>query len=202
MEYQCTEERFLESIKNHKMDIIKNDNLNRHIRFKQPDTNNCYFDLITWLGHLCIAGDMGTFVFSRLDDMFKFFRNDPKSETLEINLGYWDEKIVSESRFGGVKEFSNKKFKDAIKDYFNMVFDDSDDDEKKKNVWQDIEDQILSHSFENGYEAHGVASEFESNGFIFQDFWEYNLEEYTYHFTWCLYAIVYGIKQFDENQKD
>jgi hypothetical protein len=42
------------------------------------------FDVVTWPGHLSISGDMGCFVFTRVDDMFTFFRGHEDAP----NLGY------------------------------------------------------------------------------------------------------------------
>ena len=73
-DHECTEQRFLDDVKNHQISIIKDDGLHRFIRFKRPDSTSYWFDLITWPEFLCISGDCGTYVFSRTEDMFKFFR--------------------------------------------------------------------------------------------------------------------------------
>ncbi|EPN8197881.1 hypothetical protein ACT3ON_001083, partial [Acinetobacter baumannii] len=36
-----------------------------------------------------------------------------------------------------------------------------------------------------------------ANGVQLADFWEHNLNDYTYHYIWCLYAIVHAIKLYD-----
>ncbi len=36
--------------------------------------------LSAWPGHPAYAGDMGSFVFARLDDMFQFFRTDRRDD--------------------------------------------------------------------------------------------------------------------------
>lgn len=56
--------------------MLHEDGIYRHIRFRQPGTMCMHFDLITWPGYLCYTGDMGTYVFTRLADMFEFFRTD------------------------------------------------------------------------------------------------------------------------------
>ncbi len=71
---QCDEARFLKDVANHEMQIIRDDGVQRHLRFKKPGTMCYHFDLITWGGHLCYTGDMGTYVFTRVHDMFDFFR--------------------------------------------------------------------------------------------------------------------------------
>ena len=94
-DHECTEQMFLDDVKNHQISIIKDDGLHRFIRFKRPDSTSYWFDLITWPGFLCISGDCGTYVFSRTEDMFDFFKmrdgdfNKKKDRLLNINPRYW-----------------------------------------------------------------------------------------------------------------
>lgn len=46
----------------------------RHLRFAIPGTGFYSFDIVTWPGHLAISGDLESFTFTRLPDMFDFFR--------------------------------------------------------------------------------------------------------------------------------
>ena len=62
----CTEERFLKDAAAHQMEVLRDDGVNRHLRFKNPESSAYWFEIITWPGTLCIDGDMGTFVFRRL----------------------------------------------------------------------------------------------------------------------------------------
>jgi len=71
-----SEESFLRDVAEHAMLLIRDDGVSRHVRFAQPGTGCMHFDLITWPGYLCYTGDMGTYVFQRLTDMFEFFRTD------------------------------------------------------------------------------------------------------------------------------
>jgi len=200
-EYQCSEDRFLSDTKDHALEVVRNDGVHRHLKFRRPGTN-CYgFDLITWPGYLCISGDMGCFVFSWLNDMFEFFRTVPETiwpkgnKELSINPSYWHEKVQAENRNSGCEAYSRKKFEAAVKDYFDSFFQSYDYDWKDE-CWLELEDEVLSA--ENEYEAHERASGFSFKDFQFSDFWECDLKEYTFHYLWCLYAIVWGIKQFDK----
>lgn len=65
MAKEVTESTFLREVSQHSMTVIRDDGVNRHLRFRRPETNCMGFDLITWAGHLCYTGDMGTYVFSR-----------------------------------------------------------------------------------------------------------------------------------------
>ncbi|STU51511.1 Uncharacterised protein [Klebsiella pneumoniae] len=65
--------RFLIDTAFHRLEIIRDDGLYRHLRMQQPETSCYYYDVITWPGYLTVTGDMGTWTFSRIADMFDFF---------------------------------------------------------------------------------------------------------------------------------
>ena len=101
--YQLTEETFLKDVDQHVMEVIHEDGVFRHLRFKQPGTVCMHFDLITWPGRLCYTGDMGTFVFSRIHDMLEFFRPDAYAIAApfkRIDRNYWAEKVDASGRDG------------------------------------------------------------------------------------------------------
>lgn len=203
----CTEQQFLNDIREHEMTVIRNDGVNRHIRFKRPQEGAYWFDIITWPGTLCIDGDCGTYVFRRLDDMFKFFRTDREhgqkdGRTLFINPGYWGEKLQSVARQGGYVEFSDERFVAAIKDRFQSWCEDHEPDEATKDaLWESIQDDVLF--CENEHESLRAVYEFrhEPTGFEFTDFFEFCLTDYTFHFLWCCYAIAWGVKRYDTVQE-
>lgn len=201
-----TEQLFLKEVANHQMAILRDDGVNRHVRFRQPNTNAFMFEIITWPGYLCFCGDMGTYVFSRIDDMFQFFRMDPErmpltgGNTLPINPSYWGEKLVAESTFGhGYKTFSADKFREAVKHAFDSYVEGKEEvtPEADADLWQEIESLVLA-DVDNEYAAMYCLSEFRSGEFEFTDYSEYNLKDYTWHFIWCCYALVWAIKQYDE----
>jgi hypothetical protein len=202
-DYKCTREQFLSDVQYHQMIIIKDDQDFRHIRFKRPDTRNHYFDLITWENMLCITGDMGTYVFSRNKDMFYFFVNedDIKEKSLKINPFYWSEKVVSESIFGnGVKEFSVELYEENVKEdfenyceYKNIVGIEKD------ALLEDIKWQLLL--VDDEYECVTKMREFSHDKIKFDDFWEYDNTEYTFHYIWICYALVWGIKKYFREKK-
>ena len=123
------EQHFLEDIGRHQMTVIQDSEERRHLRFKSPGTTINYFDLITWAGHLCFTGDHGTYVFSRVQDMFEFFRSTRKYAlaaplTLDINPPYWSEKVLSQDVHGKVEEYSPAMFRRNVQEYFNNRFAD------------------------------------------------------------------------------
>lgn len=201
----CDENRFLSDTKNHKMDVIRDDGVNRHIRFRKPGTV-CYgFDLITWPGYLCIAGDCGTYVFSRIRDMFEFFRTEDDykkshpEQKLFINTGYWGEKLQSIGTNAGYKEFDAPAFEERVRHHFDMHWEDLEDEEAKAKCWQEIEDYVLPAASDGEHQAYEAVYNFRCDDFHFQDFFDGGgTNTYTFHYLWCLYAIAWGIEKYDE----
>ncbi len=203
-EEQCTKEIFLRDVKDHQMTVVLDNGVNRNLIFRNPACYNLWFGITTWEDYLCIYGDMGDSVFSRNTDMFCFFRmkkNDFNyNGDLSISPGYWHEKLKSISRFEGDKKFSPKLFEENIKEYFDrLVEDDELDKQTADALWEEIDNEILCQLEDNNEESmYRLVSDFKSeDGYEFNDFWECNNREYTYHYIWQLYAIVWAIKQYD-----
>jgi hypothetical protein len=192
-----TEKTFLNDVKNHHIEIIKDEKNYRHIIMTSGSFNMRY-EIITWPEYLCLCGDMGCFVFSRIDDMFNFFRSN--SNELTINPSYWHEKLQSEDTINGAKEYDSEKFEKTIKEYFNDYIYDYPDIDKEK-LWEEIEKDVLYYASDGEYQAHRAAIDFKYLDFEFHDFWEQDLKSYTGRYIWCLYAIVYAIQQYDKSLK-
>ena len=212
MSYKCTEERFLNDVARHQISIIQDDGLYRHVRFKRPDSGTYYFDLITWPGRLCFTGDMGTNVFSRIEDMFAFFRTGKndwnyRENGLSINPQYWAEKLLSESRFGGHREFDEEKFESTLKELviqWIKAHRDSTSKDERRELWEEFESTVLCADGDSGgYRKTAAAYDFyhtvnAKHSFSFSDCWEYDFTCYTHHYIWCCYALAWGIKKYDE----
>jgi hypothetical protein len=220
-EYACPKQQFLGDVGEHALTVLRDDGVERHLRFRKPGTY-CYgFDLLTFPGHLLITGDCGSFLFRRLDDMFEFFRTDRKpADDLHINPQYWSEKLLATdcngARGGAAKEFSKEMFEASIKRWFDERFEeeireDAEPDEesgfhdsasiairkaKRDEIWSGIESSVLRFSGSE-HEALTAAMDFEHHGFRFQDFYEVDNRDYTFHFIWCAYAIAWGIRKYD-----
>lgn len=205
-DYACTEDTFLEDVSNHVMTVINDDGINRHIRFRRPTSSAYWFDIITWPGSLCIDGDMGTYVFRRLEDMFEFFRTDQKyaeneERQLYIKPGYWGEKLKSTARHEGYTEFSKKLVCDAVKRWFDdWVESEGLKESQKTRLWEAIEEHVLFYSDDDPRDLMQAICDFEHEGFRFSDFWEVVTEDYTFNFIWCCYAIAWAVKTYDDSK--
>lgn len=183
---QDVAERFPKDIAEHELRVIRNDGVDRHLTFRKPGTYCMGFDIITWPGHLCYTGDMGTFVFSRVEDMLAFFRTD---DGRGINPSYWSEKVLAADR-AGVQEFSPEMFREA-------VLRRLDEAEASPEVRRVVEYEVLDAAMDGEHAAMDAAIRFERDGFRFEDFWEVRCRDYTYRFIWCCHALVWGIARFD-----
>lgn len=205
----CTEASFLKDVAKHELIVLREDGVNRHLRFKQPGTTSYYFDLITWPGCLCLTGDMGTYVFTRLEDMIEFFRTDREHGTgqgLKINRSYWAEKLIAVNsncgRDGSAFEFSPEKFQRRVKEQLVSWWrDEGLTREQRCELREEVEHQVLNRCDDGEVRARDALDEFEceidGSTFRFRDAWEWGLTDYTYHFTWCCYALAWGVLLYD-----
>jgi hypothetical protein len=198
--YEETRERFLRDTENHNMDILKDDGLYRHLSFTKNRSSVYRFDIITWPGYLCICGDMGDIVFSRVEDMFDFFimgENDFNKKNI-INPHYWAEKIQGlSSRAETVMEFNFDDFKKSVLDRVKGYFDD---EEKERECIEELESCVFE------YEEYGEQR-------LYQELFDFNFEGfnydceiptgmiYTMHYIWLCYAIVWAITEYNKTKK-
>lgn len=95
----------------HRMTVLHDDGLYRHLRFANPEFGEYWFELATWPGHLAITGDIGANVFARDTDMIAFFAG-----AARINPSYWSEKIVDSSPTKVHTELSVRRLLDDVID--------------------------------------------------------------------------------------
>jgi len=181
-------ERFRSDVKEHVMTIHRDDGLYRHLEFSKPGTGNYRFGLVTWPGYLAYYGDMGGYMFTRLRDMFEFFRGH------RVNPSYWAEKCVASDR-DGIKDWSEERFAEAVREDSEGWFEGLDQ-EAAKELRELIEEGISDYGA-NEYEAALWINGFDHNGHQFHDFWANDCRDYTHRFLWCLHAIVWGITRYD-----
>lgn len=186
---------FIRATRRHQLTIENDTGVFRSLYLGQPGTGADHWRLTTWPGHLSISGDRGTYVFSRTRDMFEFFR--AIAGKLEINPQYWAQKLEASDTHGrGVKVFSEALFREAVnRDMGEWDVRLSDAEKIRGEVedhlrWADIPDQRAAHEAIRDFES--------TDGHQFTDFWEHDLTEWSYSFLWALYAIVWGIKLYDQ----
>lgn len=200
MSTTCTEAQFLLDVAEHQMTILRDDGGNgRHVRFSRPGTVCMHFDLITWPGYLCYTGDMGTYVFQRLTDMFEFFRTDREYKKrngakLAVNLSYWGEKLQATDR-DGYRKYSAEKFKANVMDWVEQR---GLTGKLGHGLRNELQSEVLDHADDGADTAYRAAMDFVWNGKrVFPDFYEVDSEDYSHRFLWCCYALAWGIEKYD-----
>jgi len=220
-----TKEQFQKDVADHRMQIIRDDGVYRHVRFQQPGSSDMYFDLITWPGCLCYTGDMGTYVFQRTTDMFEFFRR-PAHCRYTIDVRYWAEKVEAgdkSSRGDGIKEFSKAKFdanvRKELEDFIKREMEEAAEHGETElctcamsDLRAEVENDVISAD-DNDIRCYDAANDFKFDGsnsdawvalygdarsFDFTDFWEVDHTEYTLRFQWCCMALSWAMQVYDE----
>ena len=192
---------FLRDVAHHRMVVLRDDGLYRHLRFHRPQTMCMHFDILTWPGYLCYTGDMGTYVFQRLEDMLMFFRRTADRDLFDsIDMRYWAEKVQADDR-EGVTEFDPEAFRAVVKDRFDDFIESHAEDwsaERREALWGEVVSSILN-SLDEGdpHRAFMAVHEFSQDGLRFEDFFEFNTDAYTTRFQWCCFALRWAIEQYD-----
>jgi len=206
--YECNEDRFLEGVKDHELTVYQDDDETgiRHMRLGIPGSSVLHYNLTTWPGYLCITGDMGSLVFSRINDMFSFFRNENR-DSLFINPQYWAEKIQNEDARDGCKEYDSDLMCNVVMQILNdykSSYEDEDHDNDMADLDMSIKENVIEMLGEGEFRDYHLVDNYQwesedgSLEFYIQDLWDYNFKDYTYHYIWLCYAIVWGISKYDE----
>ena len=191
-------ERFDADTSAHQVSVLHDDGLYRRLRCQQPGSWVYGFEVVTWPGYLAYVGDMGSYVFSRIPDMFDFFGSDG------INPSYWAEKLQAAGQ-DGVSEFAPERYKEWVEEWREEVLDELDDDQHEE-FCAAVDDDMLDYydSFDER-EVYMRLTDFDSCGIQISDASELNFRRFTHHFIWALYAIVWTIGQYrslcDSNQE-
>lgn len=185
--YKLDLEQFLKEVATHEVKIIQDNGMFRYIKFGKPNSNDMHFNLTTWPGFLAYTGDMGSYIFSRVPDMFEFFRD--ASGKYQVNPFYWSEKIMATDKYDSHEKFSWDKFKE------NLLAACETDVQK---IWIKDEVKLID---QDEYGAVEFIRNFDNDNDVdldLSDFWEYDNEEYSQRYIWCCYALVWGIQQYDK----
>ena len=181
-------ERFAKDVADHQMTVLMDIGVYRHLMFKKPDRSEHWFEIVTTPGMLVIRGDMETWVFSRIPDMFNFFRG----KDGEINADYWQEKLLAGR--SDSENFDSDYFKEGLLEWV----DQSDfDDIVKRDMTEDVCNYFDWDDSEEGIRRQVMDYSHDEAGYFFQDSWEISGKVFDYHYLWCCHAIVWAINRYD-----
>ena len=98
---------FCKNTENHRLRILHDDGLYRHLRMQSDNEKGqptviWYWDIITWPGSLAIRGDVADgYIFTRDPDMLEFFSLRPdryRDDAPKIDMHNWAQKLAYEHR--------------------------------------------------------------------------------------------------------
>lgn len=185
---------------------IKADGLYRHYKFHDKNMpENCWFNITTWPYHLVISGDIGTYVFNRIEDMVHFFDGDG------INPSYWAEKCTAQNTYfgGGVEEFDPEAASEAMSE----LYDEAVEHVKEEFVGEDQEErlEILAEIRNDDYPP---MKHFEHDHEFYESWYHYaeymyyvadeppHVTRYTWRYLYCLFAINKACKMINEHESN
>lgn len=200
-------ERFADETKHHKMTVLHDDGLYRHLRFMsqepgKPPNSGYWFDLITVPGSLIFRGDGESFVFARVRDMFEFFRSNPDRNMITISPDYWAEKLTSNR--AAAKAYS----REVLDQYVAGELKDAE--ERRPGIakaWKFETGDASDYYLDDEDSARQALADFEyaveghDSTFRFEGTWEWDLKDFDWWYLWACHAIVSGIAQYDEARK-
>jgi len=188
---------FLEVVENHKMTIECDNGVHRSVYFADPDSFHGWFRLITWPGGLTITGDYGTFSFARITDMFKFFRTG--DEKLRINCSYWTEKLISTDRARGHEEFSIEGNRFHIQEAYRNYAKKEPNPDHREYAREALRD-AFDEAPESWEQLHAKLTYLDNDSIrteLNDALYDVSLDRLTTAYVWCLWAIAWGINQYD-----
>lgn len=203
--------QFERDVATHRLTIIREDGLYRHLRFAKPGSNDMRFDLVTWPGFLAYSGDMGAFMFERTNDMLGFFRRDPGERKYRMSLNYWAEKCQAEGcRGDGISEFDPEAFKRAItrqRRELLVTHGRTMDEDQRQDLWEEL-GAVIDAADADEIAAWSALREFtfllgygHKQSHIHLDTGDFpRCERYTQRFMWCCCALAWGIEVYDQEK--
>jgi hypothetical protein len=205
--YVETAQRFARETATHRMTVLHDDGLYRHLAFRSTEHGwNLWFDLITVPGALIFQGDGDAYTFRRLEDMFEFFRQPGGAA---INPGYWGEKLTGRGGRDGVMHYDQDLMAECVNE---SVADAVEyDPEVLVGLAAAVREQVLEELmgdesidrqtveqfryWANPDDEHAWPSK--QPDFEFTHVWEWDTRDFDWWFLWACQAIVWGIAQYD-----
>jgi hypothetical protein len=191
------EQMFLKDVRDFTLEVARDQDESRHLRFFNPKSGACSFEIVTWVGTLVFTGDMGTYVFSRNFDMFAAVRALRESTTANNKTSV---PAIAPKRWGsllsavggsGITEFNADKFRIAIAKHLDYI-------KASPDLRDEVETDVLAFADDGAESALSSAYNFQYDGVdVFQDCYEWDVDEYTTHYLWCCFALAWAVAKYD-----
>ncbi|MEU9218808.1 hypothetical protein AB0D47_19930 [Streptomyces sp. NPDC048376] len=202
-DYSKSAARFARNTASHRMTVLHDDGLYRHLRFTNPDSSLYWYEITTTPGQLVFSGDGDTFAFRVAPDMFEMFRR--SAESGGINPQYWAEKC----RTGNAYTYSRDRFEEYVEKqvvsnepFYPGLRDDVRDEIFDSPVY-DVDHEPAAVMTVLGYEFHlPLGQNPDRRGpfrFSYVHAWE--LKDFDWWFLFACHAISDAIVKYDAARK-
>ncbi|OOH92163.1 hypothetical protein BMT54_01165 [Pasteurellaceae bacterium 15-036681] len=186
---------FLNDIKNHKITVIENSEHSKIFKAMRADGSICQsFTVIYADNKAIITGDMGHYVFGRLQNSYGFFLNNESA----FNFGYVLEKLLAEDKFNKAERYDSTQAEETIKSIIQEYRESLDEDDCQDDL-NELEDSLEHIDFDSEIEvAAWLYSLTDESAEIFE---EYNIDDFTvldYRFIWCVYGLIWATREFEK----
>lgn len=200
-----TFDTFRRDVSTHELTIHHDQGVFRHLSIRKPGTSILSYEITTWPGHLAMSGDMGTYVFKRVEDMFDFF---PARTPDRISFEYVCEKLrASDLRRndGFPRVYDEALLVEALEREAD-AFDFEDDETRAAWLEEAIDVLTDNEDIYDDISAHRAVQDFASNRDNentpnFDDFAEVRLTRLSDSFKWACYAITWAIHLYKDHKQ-
>lgn len=193
--------RFKRDTRDHRMTILQDAGVFRHIRVRNPRSIAYSFNVTTVPGRLVFTGDMGSFVFARLPDMFEFHRINWDHKTPTIDYHYWAQKVEAADKHVGLEDFDADHFKaTALREFWNHAWPDA---RTRRGAWEREIRDCIERDYRDSHDAITAMMEVSyplgyQHEHPFSEFYEYGpFTKPGFHFRWVCWAIAATIHDYD-----
>lgn len=201
---------FLDNVAGHVLTVTHDVELYRRIVLGVPGSSFYRYEVVTWPGHVAIAGDMGSYVFERIDDMFEFFRGRTAGEYLD--LSYLAGKCEAADKHAGLSEWVGEaRSLDALAEILRESMDPDDGfaptqadrivAEWRKRVADDYGEMSSVDDVRELADCYRPDPDWPRDPFA--DLWDRGrmFYEWSHHFAWCIFAIAFAVDKYDEHKQ-
>lgn len=186
--------QFSASTATHRLAVLRDDGLYRHLRMAVPGTGIWSWEVVTWPWHLYVGGDIGMgYTFSREADMLAFMDTSGYGDyhgdgSPLLQADYWAEKLSPACR-DSASRYSPEKFLRRVEEAIQDRTSGLDADHLIDEGWARRAREGAQEVADDEYEARQWLVE---NWFA--DAWEFDLKAFDHHYLLALYAIQSTIR--------
>ncbi|OOF37681.1 hypothetical protein BKK49_11245 [Rodentibacter rarus] len=191
-------DEFLESIQKHQLTVLQNSENVKIFRFADPNTISLSSTIIYAANTCTITGDMGSYVFGRLLDVYGFFARNQSV----FCFSYIKEKVLAQDVNGELEYFDGDLAKRDIRHCIDKYQTECTDEDKLIEL-NGLVDSLKYVDFSCEFKAdEWLANATESFEELFGELSYRNFKELSPNFIWCAQAIIYTTRLFEQEFKN